>query len=382
MKICAPHMGTLHVGLRALFENLGAEMIVPPPCSRRTLSLGTKYAPEFICLPYKLMLGNFIEALDLGADTLVMIEGDRICRLGYYMRIMEGTLRDLGYEFQLITTRILQRELWGLADALRVFAPGASLSTILSAVRLTICKLNALDDVEKCTQRTRARELDKGQADNIWRKAVASIDAADNPAGVRSVQRDALQTLQNISQDAGIQPLRVGTIGEIYVVLEPFVNMDLERELGRLGVEVHRTIMLSDWTRSTVFLSAIGMNQHDQAHRAAMPYLSRDVGGDGWESVGEIVLHDKRQFDGMIHLAPFTCMPEIIAQNIHIGMRDDVDIPVLTITCDEQMGRAGMITRLEAFVDLLRRKKQLAATPRHACRSAAPAKIAGRGGSE
>ena len=191
------------------------------------------------------------------------------------------------------------------------------------------------------------------------------------------MRRDALHALRGISQDTETQPVRMGIIGEIYVVLEPFVNMDLERELGRLGVEVHRTIMLSDWTRSTVFLSAIGMNQHDRAHRAAMPYLCRDGGGDGWESVGETVLHAKHRFDGMVHLAPFTCMPEIIAQNILIGMRKgDVAIPVLSITCDEQMGRAGMITRLEAFVDLLRRKQQLATTKRHAYRGAASAKVA------
>lgn len=382
MKVCTPHMGTLHVGLRALFEGLGADMVVPPPCSRRTLSLGTRYAPEFICLPYKLMLGTFVEALDMGADTLVMIEGDRICRLGYYMRIMEGALRDLGYEFRLITTRIFQRELWELPDALRIFAPGASLSTILSAVRLTLFKLNALDDVEKCTQKVRARELDKGQADKTWREAIAGIDEADSPARVHSVRCDALQSLRGISQDTETQPLRMGIIGEIYVVLEPFVNMDLERELGRLGVEVYRTIMLSDWTRSTVFLSAIGLNQHGRAHRAAMPYLRRDVGGDGWESVGETVLHAKHRFDGMIHLAPFTCMPEIMAQNILIGMKDDVDIPVLSITCDEQMGRAGMITRLEAFVELLRRKQQPATAKKHAYRGAAPARTAERRRSE
>jgi len=351
-------MGTLYVALRALFEGLGTEIVVPPPCSRRTLSLGTKYSPEFVCLPYKMLLGNFIEALEMGADTLVMIEGDRICRLGYYMRVMEHALRDLGYHFEVITTRIFQRQILGLPDGLRVFAPGAPLAVILSAVRLALCKLNALDAVERVLQRARARELTKGQAGSVWRKAIAAIDRAQNVAAVRAARDDATQVLEAIPQDTDREPLRVGIIGEIYVVLEPFVNMDVERELGRLGVQVHRTIMLSDWTRFTLFLSAVGMSAHDRAHKAAMPYLSRDVGGDGWESVGETVLHAQARFDGMVHLAPFTCMPEIIAQNILIGVRKDVDIPVLSITCDEQMGRAGMITRLEAFVDLLRRRKR------------------------
>jgi len=36
------------------------------------------------------------------------------------------------------------------------------------------------------------------------------------------------------------------------------------------------------------------------------------------------------------------------------------DIPVLTVVCDEQLGQTGLLTRIEAFVDLLewRRKRR------------------------
>jgi predicted nucleotide-binding protein (sugar kinase/HSP70/actin superfamily) len=34
------------------------------------------------------------------------------------------------------------------------------------------------------------------------------------------------------------------------------------------------------------------------------------------------------------------------------------DVPVLTILCDEQMGKAGMMTRVEAFIDLLERRRR------------------------
>ena len=38
-------------------------------------------------------------------------------------------------------------------------------------------------------------------------------------------------------------------------------------------------------------------------------------------------------------------------------MRENCDIPILALIMDEQTGRAGYITRIEAFVDLMRRKK-------------------------
>jgi predicted nucleotide-binding protein (sugar kinase/HSP70/actin superfamily) len=89
-------------------------------------------------------------------------------------------------------------------------------------------------------------------------------------------------------------------------------------------------------------------------HKAAAPYLKRDVGGDGWETVGEKVLSDG-VYDGMVHLAPFTCMPEGTAQNIMPSTREK--LPVLAVYCDEQTSKAGMLTRLEAFVDMLRLKR-------------------------
>ena len=139
------------------------------------------------------------------------------------------------------------------------------------------------------------------------------------------------------------------------MVLEPFSNLDVEIELGKLGVEVRRSTFISGWTKFNWFLNPLGMDEKDRIHRAAMPYLKRDVGGDGWETVGEKVLH-AGEYDGIVHLAPFTCMPEIIAQNIMPSTREN--IPVMTILCDEQLAKPGILTRLEAFVDLLERRRR------------------------
>ena len=41
------------------------------------------------------------------------------------------------------------------------------------------------------------------------------------------------------------------------MVLEPFSNLDVENELGKLGVEVRRpTIYISDWTKFNLFFGA------------------------------------------------------------------------------------------------------------------------------
>lgn len=51
-------------------------------------------------------------------------------------------------------------------------------------------------------------------------------------------------------------------------------------------------------------------------------------------------------------------MPEIMSQNIFPAMREKCDVPILPLIMDEQTGKAGYLTRLEAFVDLMRRRKR------------------------
>ena len=66
-----------------------------------------------------------------------------------------------------------------------------------------------------------------------------------------------------------------------------------------------------------------------------------------------MIFADKKGKDGIIHISPFTCMPEIMSQNIFPAMREDREVPILPLIMDEQTGRAGYITRIEAFVDWL-----------------------------
>jgi predicted nucleotide-binding protein (sugar kinase/HSP70/actin superfamily) len=354
MRVSMPHMGNLYIPLKALAQRLDLDFIVPPLTSQRTLSLGVRYSPEGMCIPFKLTLGNLIEAAELGADTLLMPAGSGTCRMGYYYKTQEQVLHDLGYDAEILCLGVSQRKFFGLMELLKHISNNAPWSRIISAFRFGLAKLNVLDDIERAVQKVRPVELVKGTADKLYAQAVKAADQADDHQSLKRAQRDYLEQLEQVERDESAEPLVVGIAGEFYVLLEPFSNLDVEKELGRLGVEVRRNLFTSDWTKFSLFLNPLGINEKDRLHKAAMPYLKRDVGGEGWESVGEKVLHAK-EYDGIIHLAPFTCMPEIVAQNIMPSTKEN--IPVLTILCDEQLGKPGMLTRLEAFVDLLKYRR-------------------------
>ena len=356
MRVGMPHMGKLYIPFKAMFKRLEVDFVMPPVSNQHTLSLGTRYSPEGLCLPFKMTLGNLIEAAELGADTLLMPGGYGICRLGYYTKVQEQILNDLGHNVEIVQLGVSERKFVGILEVIKRVSNNASLLKTISAFRFGLAKLNALDRTERLVQKIRPLELVKGTANQLYTKAVNAIDKADNHRTLKKVEKDYVAQLKQTPQTNHVKPLIIGITGEFYVLLEPFSSFDIERELGKLGVEVRRTTFVSEWIKFSFFLNPLGINEKNRIHKAAFPYLKRDVGGDGWESVGEKVLHAK-EYDGMIHLAPFTCMPEIIAQNIMPSTREK--LPVLTILCDEQIAKSGVLTRLEAFVDLLERKRRV-----------------------
>ena len=127
-----------------------------------------------------------------------------------------------------------------------------------------------------------------------------------------------------------------------------------------MRVEVRRSLTVSSFLKDAIIPKIFrkGETHLQRADRLAKPYLMRDIGGDALECVSDVAYANERGIDGIIHLSPITCMPEIMSQNIFPSMREDCEIPILPLILDDQTGRAGFITRIEAFVDLMRRKKR------------------------
>ena len=100
-NVSFPRYAEYNCAFKYIIEQaLGCNYVMPPVLTKRTMELGTKYSPDFVCTPFKTMLGSMIESLEAGADTLIMTHG--LCRLGYYGELLEQILRDLGYQFDFI----------------------------------------------------------------------------------------------------------------------------------------------------------------------------------------------------------------------------------------------------------------------------------------
>lgn len=357
-KVAFPHMGNVYIAWAAALKKLGVEPFIPPHTSKKTLELATKYSPDSICLPYKLILGNFIQALNNGADYVAMISSPGICRLGEYGQSIKNVLSDMGYGDK-YTEMQLYDGFPGMYKFLKQISGVNNPITVIKAINMAVRKMFVLDKVENLFSYYRAREIEVGTAEKHYHKALEIIKNADNTKELKKAEKEALEEIKQTPIDPKRDVVTVDITGEIFLVQDPFSNQNIEKELGRMGVQTRRSLTVSGFLKDAIIPKFMkkGETHLERAFRMAKPYLTRDIGGDALESVSDVAYANERGVDGIIHVSPFTCMPEIMSQNIFPTMRENCDIPLLTLIMDEQTGRAGYITRLEAFVDLMRRRK-------------------------
>lgn len=359
MRVTFPHMGNLYIPLKAMLQYLEVDVVVPPPSSKKTLNLGVKHGPEFACMPLKLNLGNFMEAREMGADTIIMAGGCGPCRFGYYAQIEHAILKDIGCDMQLIVLEPPEKNISELIVKIKKITGSRSWWQVIQAIRFGYQKALAVDEMEKTAFQVRPREAKSGATDRAFSEALTLIDNAASQVELTEARKKAGTIMAGVARKHGGPVVRIAVIGEIYTLLEPFSNHRLERHLGLLGVEVDRSIYLSEWVNDHLLFGLVkGLRSSKDSCASASPYLCHFVGGHGQETVGSAVNYALAGYDGIIQVYPFTCMPEIVAQSILPGVGSDYDIPILTLIMDEHTGEAGLQTRLEAFIDLLVRRKE------------------------
>lgn len=357
MKMTTPYLGVLHRAYGPVLKKAGVEIIYPPKPTKRTIDLGTKYAPEFACFPFKVTLGSMIEALELGADTIFMIGGWGPCRFGYYDVIQEQILKELGYSFKMGSANNPD-VLRDMIDLMQRISGSRSRLNLYRIFFSILVRLSCLDWVLRRYFQTKPYEEVSGEADRILEKGLFAMEESLSLAQLfKSFFLTAYRFLR-MKKRKGLTPLRVAIVGELFTVLDSSANMEIDRWLARRGIEVIKSVWLSDYANDRFRFKPFRKNQFEFSSKQARPYLRFHAGGESIESVGKTVYYAKKGVDGVIHIFPFTCMPELVAQTILTKVQKDFDLPILTLIIDEHTAFGGVETRLEAFIDLLERRRK------------------------
>lgn len=347
MKITFPYWGNYTIAFKVLFENLGLTVILPEKTNSKAIEQGAKLSPELFCFPFKVNVGNYLSAIEKGADTIFMWENlNGTCRLRYYWVVQEKALKDAGVDVKVLNlnSKNLFSETRKIKNKNKI-----SLSQYLKAFFLAFKVIKLIEQLEKKANFLRPREIEKGQTDRILSKCFEKLLKIKSIQDFSILQKQTFQKLFQVKIDKKLNPPRVGLIGEIYVVSDSAINFDLEKKFGQQGIEIHREMNLSHHIKGGIFP---WINWSLQ--RKIKPYLRSTVGGHGREAIKEMLDCVKNDFDGVIQLLPFGCMPEVIVRPILEKIHQESNIPFLSLSLDEQSAEAGINTRIEAFVDVVK----------------------------
>lgn len=359
MKVTFPHMGSTLV-YRKLVEMLGHEAVTPPKPSQRTIDLGVKYSPEFACFPMKVIMGSYVEALEKGAEVILTSGGHGPCRAGFYGEMHKRILNNLGYEVDVWVFDSIKRDYKNFMNIVKKLKGDNSWLRLWTILKLLYQVAKAVDGFEMQLQTKRAYEAKKGDCTRAWDKIQHIYNSVQDEKGLKQARHQC----QNLIDEIPVmiipedQKIRIGIVGEIYVVMESAANMKMEETLGSLGCEVRRSHYISEWIEHNMIPKAFSKSHEAEILKKGEKYIEIQIGGHAKETMGNIVDFHEQGFDGIIHLMPFGCLPELVSQSIMPKLMDDLDIPVLTIALDEQTGTSNNLTRIEAFLDLIRNKKR------------------------
>ncbi len=357
MKVSFPHMGCV-TGYKRLMEKLGHEVIMPQRPSQRTMELGVKYSPEFICFPFKVMMGTYIECAEAGAEMIVTSGGCGPCRAGMYPDVHQKVLEELGYSTKVVVFDNMFKDFKAFYHKILEVTNGKNIANILQIAVFTYKLIKRMDTLEKKMKIQRAYEIHSGDYNRAWNKIVKMFEKCETAHDIKAAYDKANAMFDAIPRKKVEEKdrIRVGIVGEIYVIMERTVNKNVEEILNGLGVEVENVQYISDWVEHNIVPQWLPFPKSHRICKKSDEVAPLNCGGHDKENMGWVFDFAERGFDGVVHLMPFACLPELVNLGKFPTISERLNLPVLSLSLDEQMGEAHVKTRLEAFTDLCRSK--------------------------
>lgn len=356
MKVSFYHLGNSWIAFKGMMEKLGFEVIDPPKITKNTLTFGVKHSPESACEPFKYILGEYHDILEAGADTIFHFDNccEEACRIPQYMTGPKTILGKLGYKFDTIS--------WGgknqkeLLQEFRKFLPNLNIVLFKSAQLFCINKLRYIEWLEDYVNQLRPYAIDKENCNKLMTMSLDMIEKAQNIVSLRNAKIKIKNMGRQIEIDKNKKVIPVMVVGDLFRILEPEANQHVFKKLGEYDVLPYRSFYMSQHLRNAGNIGPWGKRSFKYRYKFAEPYIEKKMAFGTLEAVGDTVKALKeKKIKGIIHLYNFTCMPEIINSVIFKKIAKDFNVPLLSLISGEHELVAHQETRIEAFVDLLKK---------------------------
>jgi len=305
---------------KTFFEELDFEVVVSDKSNMHTVEIGGHYAIDEICIPLKLYFGHLVNLLEKKVDYLFVPR---------YISTTMGTY--------------MCPKFLGLPDLVR-----GTMDNLPPIIEMDI-DLRKKPKYASAIQTGRQLKRSLSQIQKAYTKAVQNYHYFRN----LMVQGLSYQKAMNITNGGveNFQPkpskhngVKIGIIGHGYNIHDPYINMDLLKKLRKMNVQVItlENLPLEIFKERTIITNTLkNYWGNEEEILSAVNYLFKD-----------------KTLDGLIFICSFCCGPDSLIDELITRDAKKLELPYISLVLDEHSGQAGVITRVEAFVDMIIRKKR------------------------
>ncbi len=303
------------------FTDLGIKIVLSDVTTKETMTRGSALVVTETCLPIKVYIGHVLNLIDKGVDKILVPSIQSIAPKIYNCSKIRG-LPDLvrnvvKKDFTMIEATLDKSEKnHGLYDFLREMAEPFGIT-----------------DMERIKKASKAG----------WRTYNNFHIMSKSGMSYKKAMNYALQGKVFIESQTKEFPISIALISHGYNIFDERTSMKIFDKLEKMDVRVYSSLQLSNEQ----------MDDGIKALREEMYWANeREMTGAAGHYLKDI------KIDGIITLTAFGCGPDSLMIERITRRAKRFNKPLLNLTIDEQTGEAGFITRLEAFVDMLFRKKR------------------------
>jgi len=308
---------------KTFFEALGHEVVVSSPTTREILDLGVEETVNDACIPIKIYHGHVASLLDK-SDFIFCPRLVSVRRHG-----------DFGSE-------TFCPKFLGLPDLIRLTFPKAP-PIIDTRIDLKQGKKElesiCLEVGDKLGNSHQDSLTACRKASQVHRQFLALLEQGKMPPKAMEILLNQAQPVPSQSLPGG---LSIAVVGYPYAVYDPYINVGLLNMLAKEKIKVYTQDMLSD---------KILNREARELPKSMFWYFSNRA------VYGGLHFMKKADIDGIIHVTAFACGPDSMVDRLLEIEAHRRNKPYLSISIDEHTGESGVRTRIEAFVDMLRYRR-------------------------
>jgi predicted nucleotide-binding protein (sugar kinase/HSP70/actin superfamily) len=303
------------------FSDLGIEIVLSDPTTKQTMSVGSSLVVPETCLPVKVYVGHILNLLDKGIDKIFVPSIQSIAPKIYNCSKIRG-LPDL-------IRNVIKREFTMVEATLDKSEKKQGLYEFLAET----VKPFGITDMEKI----------KKASKKAWQVYNNFHVMTRSGFSYKKALKYAIEDKVVIAENTKTYPINIALIAHGYNLYDDRVSMKIFDKLEKLDVKVYTADQLT-------------MEQMQEGIKAMHSKL---YWANEYEITGAAAHFIKdKNIDGIITINAFGCGPDSLMLERMDRFARKSNKPILNLSIDEQTGEAGFVTRIEAFVDMLYRKKR------------------------